>query len=222
MFKQLQQKSSDVLRGNFLMLFNDLKRFLKYLRCILIGLPTWFVIGILVSFSPEFANELKIVGAVTTAHAIAFAYLGITFGGFASGFLSQQMRSRKKIVFAFLLFTLVCIAAYLLARGCSDGTFYLVILMLGFGVGYWTVFVTIAAEQFGTNIRATVATTVPNFIRGSLVLITWMFNCLRHQAALNLISSAAIVGAMCIAIALWALSGLDETHGKDLDYIEPA
>ncbi|HEU6447472.1 MAG TPA: MFS transporter [Verrucomicrobiae bacterium] len=222
MFKQLQKKPATVSRGNFFVLFNHWKRFVKYLCCILIGLPTWFVVGILVTFSPEFAKELHIVGNVNAAHAVAFSYLGITFGGFASGLLSQLLRSRKKVVLLFLVFTIVCIAAYLLARGFSDGTFYLIIHLLGFGVGYWTVFVTIAAEQFGTNIRATVATTVPNFIRGSLVPIAWSFTRLHQSAHFSLVASAAIVGAVCLLIALIALSGLDETHGKDLNYLEPS
>lgn len=222
MFKQLQKAPANVSRGNFLSLFSNGRRLRKYLCCILIGLPTWFVIGILVTFSPEFAKALNINGTVNAAHAIAFAYLGITFGGFASGLLSQQLRTRRKVVFVFLMFTFVCMAAFLLARNCSDGTFYLIIHMLGFGVGYWTIFVTIAAEQFGTNIRATVATTVPNFIRGSLVPITWSFKNLHSAAGLSFVGSAAIVGTVCIVIAALALLGLDETHGKNLDYVEPA
>ena len=217
MFKQMRATENN--RGNFLCLFNNWKRFGKYLRCILIGLPLWFVIGILVTFSPEFARALKIQGEINAAHAVAFAYVGITFGGFASGFFSQQLRSRKKIIFAFILFTLAAMVAYFLAAGFSAATFYLIILFLGFGVGYWAVFVTVAAEQFGTNIRATVATTVPNFIRGSVVPLTLAFNFLKLRT--GIIPSAAIVGTACIFIALWALRGLDETHGKDLDYIEP-
>jgi MFS family permease len=185
MFKQMRATENN--RGNFFCLFNNWRRFGKYLRCILIGLPLWFVIGILVTFSPEFARALKIQGEINAAHAIAFAYVGITFGGFAAGI--------------------------------SAATFYLIILFLGFGVGYWAVFVTVAAEQFGTNIRATVATTVPNFIRGSVVPLTLAFNFLKLRT--GIIPSAAIVGAACIFIALWALRGLEETHGKDLDYIEP-
>jgi putative MFS transporter len=181
MFKQIKKTPAGVSRGNFLSLFMNWKRFVKYLRCILIGLPLWFVIGILVTFSPEISKAMKIQGAIDAAHAIAFAYLGITFGGFASGFFSQQLRSRKKIVFAFMLFTLAVMAAYFLCTGFSAATFYLVILLLGFGVGYWAVFVTIAAEQFGTNIRATVATTVPNFVRGAVVPLTSAFKYIKSE-----------------------------------------
>jgi MFS family permease len=185
----------------------------------LIGLPNWFAIGILVAFSPELSKALKIQGEIDAAHAIAFGYVGITLGGFASGWFSQQLRSRKKIIFAFILFTFAAMAAYFLCAGVSAATFYLIILFLGVGVGYWAVFVTVAAEQFGTNIRATVATTVPNFIRGSVVPLSWTFNHLNPK--IGMVNSAAVVGTACILIALWALRGLDETHGKDLDYIEP-
>jgi putative MFS transporter len=225
MFKQIKKSPAHVPRGNFLSLFTNGKRFLKYLRCILIGLPNWFVIGILITFSPEIAKALQIKGEINAAHAIAFAYLGITFGGFASGFFSQQLRSRKKIVFSFILFTFAAMHAYFHAAGLPEATFYLIILFLGFGVGYWAVFVAIAAEQFGTNIRATVATTVPNFIRGSVVPLTLAFNFLKSceigGAPVGVVTSAAIVGTACVLIALWALRGLDETYGKDLDYIEP-
>ena len=219
MFKQLHAAPAGVARGNFLSLFQNWKRFGKYLRCILIGLPNWFAIGILVAFSPELAKALKIQGEITTAHAIAFGYTGITLGGFASGWFSQQLRSRKKIIFSFILFTFATMVAYFSCNGLSAATFYLVILFLGIGVGYWAVFVTVAAEQFGTNIRATVATTVPNFIRGSIVPISWVFKQL--IPSVGVIASAAIVGTFCILIALWALRGLDETYGKDLDYLEP-
>jgi len=225
MFKQIKKSPAQVSRGNFLSLFTNWKRFLKYLRCILIGLPNWFAIGILITISPEIAKALQIKGEINAAHAIAFAYTGITLGGFASGFFSQQLRSRKKVVFAFILFTFAAMVAYFLSGGQPAATFYFIMLILGIGVGYWAVFVAIAAEQFGTNIRATVATTVPNFIRGSVVPITLAFNFLKsyqiNGAPIGIVTSAAIVGTICVLIALWALRGLDETHGKDLDYLEP-
>jgi hypothetical protein len=135
-----------------------------------------------------------------------------------------MLRSRRKILFAFLAFTSAAMTAYFLTSGQSSGTFYLVILVMGFGVGYWTIFATIAAEQFGTNIRATVATTVPNFVRGATVLLTLAFQHLKSlkigDGTLGSVASAAIVGAVCLLIAFWAASGLEETYDKDLDYIE--
>ena len=225
LFQQMKTAAKPAARGNFLMLFTNGARCLKYLRCIFVGLPLWCVVGVLVAFSPEIATALNIQGAIKVAQAIAFCYLGITFGGFASGYFSQLLRSRRKVLLAFLLFTALAMTAYFLCAGQSDGTFYLVILTMGFGVGYWTIFITIAAEQFGTNIRATVATTVPNFVRGATVLITSAFQFLKSHrvggAPLGAVTSAALVGAACLLIAFWAWSGLEETHGKDLDYLEP-
>ena len=220
MFQQLRAGQTHVSRGNFLSLFTSMPRFMKYLRCILIGIPLWCVVGVLITFSPEISKALNIQGDVKPAQAIAFTYLGITFGGYASGHFSQLLRSRRKVLLAFLFFTALAIVAYFCCGGLSNGTFYLVTLLLGFGVGYWTIFVTVAAEQFGTNIRATVATTVPNFVRGSTVPLTLAFNYLKPHT--GVLSSAAIVSAASILIAIWAVTGMEETHGKDLDYIEPA
>jgi putative MFS transporter len=224
MFQKLKAGPADVSSGNFLMLFTSLDRFMKYVRCILVGLPLWCIVGVLVAFSPEITTALHIQG-VKVAQAISFCYLGITFGGFASGYFSQLLRSRRKVLFAFLVFTTLMMVAYFLCAGQSDGTFYLVVLLLGAGAGYWTIFVTIAAEQFGTNIRATVATTVPNFVRGATVLLTSSFqflkSCKTDGGTLGSVASAAIVGGACMLIAFWAWSGLEETHDKDLDYIEP-
>ncbi len=228
MFRQMQHVSG-VSRGNFFALFTNRARFGKYARCILIGLPSWFVIGVLVTLAPEFATALGVQGEIkTAAHAVACAYLGLTVGDFASGWLSQRLGSRKKIVCGFLLLTLAACTAYLLVRGESVAVFYGLVFLLGLGVGYWAVFVTVGAEQFGTNLRATVATTVPNFVRGALVPISaafgwgklWIDGRSDPPSAAATLGSAALVGAVCIGIALWALHGLEETHGKSLDYFE--
>jgi putative MFS transporter len=219
MFTQLKNGRTHVTRGNFLMLFTNAARFMKYLRCILIGVPLWCVVGILITFSPEISKALNIQDVVKPAQAVAFTYLGITFGGYASGHLSQWLRSRRKVLFIFLIFTTLAIAAYFGSSGQSLEIFYAITFLLGFGVGYWTIFVTIAAEQFGTNIRATVATTVPNFVRGSTVPLAWTFNHLKPHT--GIIGSATIVSAVSMLIAFWATFGLKETHGKDLDYVEP-
>ncbi len=210
--------AAGVKRGQFLALFTSVPRFLKYLRCILIGVPTWFVIGVLVAFSPEFAKLLGVQGEVVAGLAVSTAYLGLTVGDFASGALSQLLGSRRRVVGGFLALTLAGILAYLLVPGLPAAGFYGIIFFLGLGIGYWALFVTIAAEQFGTNIRSTVATTVPNFVRASLVPITLSFGLLKD--AVGMIPSALIVGVVCLAIAAWALAGLEETHGKDLDYLE--
>lgn len=218
MFKHMQARGAELSRGRFLSLFSSWARFGKYLRCILIGLPSWFVVGVLVTFSPEFAKALHIQGEIKANYAVLFVYLGLAFGDFASGYISQVMRSRKKVVLGFILFTFLAIAVYFLSAGQSAAVFYSIVLLLGVGIGYWAVFVTIAAEQFGTNIRATVATTVPNFVRGAVVPITLGFNYCKGQ--FGVIPGAVLVGLVCIFVALWALAGLEETHGKDLNYLE--
>ena len=221
MFKQMKDAAPHVKRGDFLSLFTKWSRFSKYARCILIGLPSWFVVGILVTLSPEFARALGIQGEVKAPAAVSLLYLGLTFGDLASGLLTQWLGSRRKVVLGFILFTVACTAVYFLSDGATARWFYSVIFALGVGIGYWAVFVTIGAEQFGTNLRSTVATTVPNFVRASVVPITLGFGYLKNQLHLGLLPSAMIMGALCLAIALWALWGLEETHGKDLDYFEP-
>lgn len=208
----------DVIKGN-LRFFLKPAQAMKYVRCVLIGLPIWFVIGILITFSPELARAMGVQDDVLAGKAIIYCYLGLGVGDFAAGLLSQWFRTRKKIVSAFLVTTLFTIAVYLTKGGaCSPEGFYFLCCLLGIGTGYWAIFVTAASEQFGTNLRATVTTTVPNFVRGSVVLLTLSFEFLSRT--FGLVTAAGILAVLTVAIAAWALSGLDETFGKDLDYQE--
>lgn len=216
LFKNL--KSDGVSRGNIFMLFSDGKRFKKYLSCILIGIPLWFVVGVLVTFSPEFGKELNATEPLSAGTGIMYCYIGIALGDIVAGLMSQVWKSRKKVMFVFLLLTGVSILVFLNAEGMNAQQFIWLTLFLGFASGYWATFVTIASEQFGTNLRATVTTTVPNFVRGSLVLATFSFTALK--ASMGIINSAMLVGFISIIIALIALSQLKETFGKDLDYVE--
>jgi putative MFS transporter len=210
-------KGSSVARGAFFKLFSSRELFTRYLTCILIGVPIWFSVSILVTFSPELTKTLGIEG-VLASKAIMWNYLGLSIGDISSGLLSQYLKSRKKAVFAFLVLIIVAMLAYMRLEGASTTQFYVLCVILGFGTGYWAVFATIAAEQFGTNIRATVATTVPNFVRASVVPITLGFEALRPTyGSLN---SAAIIGAIVMTIAFLALWKLQETFGKPLDYVE--
>lgn len=213
----LKVKEQEVERGNFFQLFNQWERFKKFTGCILIGLPIWFVIGILITFSPEFAKAMDITGVVA-GDAVMFSYIGLAAGDLTSGFISQALRSRKKTVFGFILLTLFFIITYLYWPYKSSSGFYTGCFFLGFGVGYWALFVTIAAEQFGTNLRSTVATTVPNFIRGSVVPLIFIFGYLRES--LNILQAALIVGIFTIIVAFWALRLIDETFSRDLNYVE--
>jgi MFS family permease len=216
MFTQLVEK--DVDRGNFFRLFNNKERFMRYIYCVLVGIPTWFSIGVLVTFSQSFAENMGVIGTVESGIAIMFAYSGITLGDFSSGFLSQLLRSRRKALLTFLLITAVGFLLYFSSHGRTAMQFYFIIGFLGFGTGFWAIVVTNAAEQFGTNLRATVATTVPNFIRGSLPLLMLLYKGL--QIYFTQWQSAVAVAIICIIIPLWALQHTKETFGKDLDYIE--
>lgn len=211
-------KEKDVSRGDFLSLFTNKDRFLRYAQCVFIGSPTWFIVGILVTLAPEFAAALGVQGKIDGGNAVAYCYAGLALGDFASGMMSQLLKSRKKTMLFFLLLNFACVLIYMSLHGMSADAFYLFISFLGFSSGYWAIFVTIAAEQFGTNLRATVATTVPNFARGSLVLISLLFVTLKPMYGIT--TSGLIVGAICTSIALIALYFMSETFGKDLDYIE--
>lgn len=211
-------KAQPVKRGDFFALFSNGPRLVKYLRCIFIGLPLWYVVGILITFSPEFGPVLGISGVINAGNAVAYCYAGLVFGDIASGVLSQYLRSRIKVMYIFLALNTVGMAVYFSIRNISVDTFYLVCLGLGFTVGFWVIFMTIAAEQFGTNIRATVTTTVPNFVRGSVVPLILLFQWIKGQW--GIMGAGMSVAALCMAIALVALTGMKETFGKDLDYSE--
>ncbi len=217
MFQAMGEKAA-ISKGNFMALFTDRQRFVRYLNSILIGIPIWFVVGILITFSPEFAKSLGTTGPVTAGNAVMLCYLGLIFGDFSSGLLSQALKSRKKVIFLFMLMTMAAIGLYFLQGSRTPAFFYGVCCFLGFAGGYWAIFVTVAAEQFGTNLRATVATTVPNFVRGMVVPITTLFQIGRSYLGLE--GSALLVGALCMVVALIALVGLEETFHKDLDYFE--
>jgi putative MFS transporter len=217
MFRAMNRKAG-VSRGNLLALFSARKRFLRYLNSILIGVPIWFVVAILITFSPEFARAFGTTGPVSAGNAVMFCYLGLVFGDLSSGLLSQALKSRKKAVLLFMLLTLAAIGFYFLQGSRSPEFFYGVCLVLGFTSGYWAIFVTVAAEQFGTNLRATVATTVPNVVRGMVVPITLLFQLFRQYFGLE--GGALAVGAICVVAAFIALASLEETFHKDLDYYE--
>ncbi|MGY2133882.1 MFS transporter [Hymenobacter sp. HD11105] len=214
-----QAKRSDVARGRFTDLFTNGPRLAKYAKCLLIGVPLWFVVGILITLAPEFGRELGVQGEVTAGLAVFWCYFGLVFGDFASGGLSQIWRSRNRALQLFLVFCGIMVAMYLFGlRGATTTTFYAVCFVLGLSVGFWALFVTVAAEQFGTNLRATVATTAPNFARGSVIVLVPLFQLL--TGPLGLIGSAAIIGLVSLIIAFWSVSTLPESYGKDLDYLE--
>lgn len=209
-------KSSHVVKGNFLMLFNNRERFMRYLRSILIGLPTWFVVGILISFSPEFAKAMNIQTVIDPGIGIMISYSAIAIGDVIIGLLSQYFKSRKKAMHVFYAITMIGMLLFFTAK--SSLQLYVSIGVMGFGTGFWAVFVTIGAENFGTNLRATAATTIPNMVRGSLNGITALF--LLFQGSLTYVNSGIATAVVVMAITYWAIYGLQETFGRDLDFIE--
>ena len=218
MFREVVAQQG-VTRGNFLSLFTSLPRLGKYLRILLIGVPLWFVVGILITLAPEFGRELKLTGEVTAGLAVFWCYFGLVFGDFASGALSQLWRSRNRALQVFLGFCAVLVSVYLFGiRGATPTMFYGVCFVLGLSVGFWALFVTVAAEQFGTNLRATVATTAPNFARGAVVGLVPAFKFLSAKA--GFLPGAALLGGFTLLVAFWAVSTLPESYGKDLDYVE--
>jgi MFS family permease len=208
-----------VQRGNFFAFFTNWKRFSIYMKCIGIGLPTWFCIGILTYLSNEFGEALGITEKVDPGLAIMWAYIGISVGDFGSGFLSQVLQSRKKAITYMMLFALVGVLIFLFSGSVkSANILYGLCCWLGLGTGYWAMFVTVGAEQFGTNLRATAATTVPNMVRGTVVLMTTMYKFFKPTQ--GVIIAGAIVGLICFAIGFYSTLTIPETHGKDLDFLE--
>lgn len=211
-------KEQTVRKGDLRMLFYPKERFWRYIRCVLVGVPIWFAIGIIVTFSPELAIELGVTGPVSAGRAILFSYLGGSIGNFVCGMLSQAWRSRRKAigVFQVMLFFLVALCLY--TRGLSPEVFYFLCAAIGFATGFWVVFMTISTEQFGTNMRATVTTTVPNFVRASVVVLSFSFQELGKSV--GLVQSAWVVGCVVMLIALLALYWMKETFEDELNFTE--
>lgn len=226
MFEQVKNQAH-VKRGNLMLILSDFNNLKKYIKCILIGWPCWYVIGILVTLSPEFSEALKINGKIVAPLAVAASYAGTTFGDLLCGIISQKLRSRTKTILIYLLTTVASLVLYFSSTGMSATMFYFVIFIVGTAVGYWAVFVTIAAESFGTNIRSTVTTTVPNFVRGSLPIISAIFTGFKFYFKKNdyssdhtLIYAAIITGVIVMAVSIYAVFRMEETFSKDLNYVE--
>jgi len=201
-----------------LMLFTSKDRAMRYINSILVGLPIWFSLGLMVTFSPEIAKALGVVEPIVTPTSVFWFYSGITLGSVANGLLSQALKSRKLAVGFFLVGTIVAQGAIFHGGITTSQSFYTLVAVLGFATAYWAMVVTLAAEQFGTNLRATVATSVPNFVRGATVPMTMLFTLFKPTQ--GIVNSAEIVGLLAAALALFSLGMLRETFGIDLDYVE--
>lgn len=217
MYNQVKEMGA-VSKGNLLMFFNNAKRLKKYVLAILIGLPTWYVIGVLVAFSNNFAKEFGITQKINPGEATMYAYVAISLGDILIGFVSHWLKSRKKALLIFYVLTLIAIVIYFNQGAGSAASMYAICAALGFGTGFWAIFVTMAAEQFGTNLRATAATTIPNMVRGALPLILILFNWL--QGFTSYANAGLITGIIIMVISFIAALLTEETFGKDLDFIE--
>jgi MFS family permease len=215
MYQKVKEEGNQL--GSLKLLFSNKKRVLTYFKCILIGLPIWYCIGILITLSPELGKELGIIGKIEPPKSIMYCYAGVTIGDLLSGLISQWMKSRKKVLQYFVLATLVMVIAYFFMQNQSVQNFYLLFVLLGFAAGYWAVLISSASEQFGTNIRATATTSIPNFIRAALVPITIVYTTLQSFNITKL-NSALYTGIACCVIAFLAAYFLEESFGKDLNY----
>lgn len=222
MFKNITH-NEEVRKGNFQDLFTSWPRLKRYLCVILIAVPVWFLMGRLIFFAPDYVRELDPTipesKLPSPATAIMFAYIGITIGDLVNNALSQLIKSRKKVLFLFISLSLLSGIIYLFFATYSNTVFYAIATFLGIATGYWAVFVTTASETFGTNMRATVTTTSPNFVRGAVLPISWGIGGLTTLGT-SMITSTIIIGIVVFALGYWAVSNLEETFGKDLDYIE--
>jgi hypothetical protein len=217
MYKSVSANHS-VAKGNFFAFFTNADRFSRYMKCIGLGIPTWFVIGILATFANEFGKALGIAEEVKPGLAIMWCYVGLSTGDLASGFISQALASRRKAVLLLMLFTLAATLVYLFVGLKTDTALYMTCLALGFGIGYWAMFVTIGAEQFGTNLRATAATTVPNMVRGLATPMTLLYQFAKPTQ--GVLMAGAIVGLLAFAVGFYSVLTIPETHGKELDFVE--
>ncbi len=216
-------EKSSVEKGNFFMLFKETKTLVKYLKCIIIGIPIWWVIGFLILYATKFVAVSNISTGLNykaeQPFIIMLYYIGLTFGDVLSGMTSQWLKSRKKAVLIFYPIIIALALVYLFFPIKSPMFFYTICVLLGVACGYWAIFITISAEQFGTNIRSTVSTTAPNFVRGAFVLLNLLLDFFNGYLD-NLLSSVLIVGVIVFGGAIWAIMTLPETFGKDLDYNE--
>lgn len=209
-------KASGIERGNFLRLIKEPKLGLRYLCCILIGMPIMFVIGVPWALGPEIGEAMGMLFAVKASLTMGIGYAGMMVGDVVAGLISQKLGSRRKTVFIFIIIASISIGAFLMQRELSLFDYYVFCAWLGFTIGYWVNLITIAAEQFGTNLRATVAASVPNLARATLVPMNLLLGWLKPEH--GILTSAGIVAVLAVVIALLALTQIRETFHEDMNY----
>ncbi|MBO0952333.1 MFS transporter [Fibrella forsythiae] len=218
LYKDVAQQA--VKRGNFGVFFTNRDRFMRYLRCMGISLPTYFVIGMLATFGNEFGKALGIETAIVPGKCVLYTYIGMAAGDLFSGLFSQWLQSRKAAIGWMMSFTAVFVVLFLSGAVNSAPVFYLVCGCMGFGIGYIAMFLTITAESFGTNLRATATTSVANNVRATTLLSIPAYQYLKTIPSLGIIGAASVIGLIFFALGAWSLSAIGETYGKELDYVE--
>lgn len=215
-------KAVDVQMGNFFMLFNKRERLFRYLRGILIGLPVWYIIGVLISFSDEFAKQFGVTN-FDQPTALMLQYVALAFGDMSAGFLSNYFKSRKKTLLIYYGITAVFVLLFFLLKGGSNATvLYLLCMGLGFGSGISVLYITMSAEQFGTNLRATAAISIPNLVRGCVpIIILPLFKILRSKNVFNdYVTAAWVTGLVIMLVGFVSVLYTKESFGKELDFVE--
>ena len=217
MFRQTQ--IDGIKRGDLRLIFKNRLNFRKYLQCITVGIPIWFIVGLLIMNSKDDFGPMLGLKNVNNGYAVMYAYIGLSIGDLIAGLLSQWLKSRKKVVIIFLLISLIVTLLFLFGQhSMTLESYYFFCFLLGASTGYWAIFVTIAAEQFGTNIRSTAANTIPNFVRGTVFIIVSLFVLLQEYFDTG--NAAIIVGVIAIGSAFWGILHLKDTFSKDLNYHE--
>lgn len=203
-------------RGRIDLLFRSKIYFMRYLACVLVGVPIWYVVGLLMTFAPELMTASGMQEAVSAGKAILFCYVGLCIGDLLSGLISHWVQSRRGVIGFFLFLTTCMISIYLNSFDLGLTGFYTLCALLGFSAGYWAVYITMVAESFGTNIRGTAVITITNWMRGSVLLMTSGVQ--YFQQYLSLSQSAFVMAAIVLTLASLSLVYLTETFGKNLDY----
>ena len=211
-------RAAAVHRGNPLQLLWPPRRFMRFALVVLSAMPIWFVGGVMFVFAPEIGRAMGIADAIEPAKVIFWAYLGVVAGDVLSGTVSQIVQSRTRTIIGFLAALAASIALFFAVAPRGPTAFYLMMALVGAATGYWAIFVTTASEQFGTNLRATAATSAPNFVRAMAVPITSIW--LAIKPSMGAVEATWTLGICCVAVGIVATLALDETFHRDLDYLE--
>ena len=211
--------SSSIARGDVISLVTSPERARRYAIGILLAVPTWYVIGLLITYASELAPLLGVVGSVTAADTVLWAYLGLSAGDLGAGLLSQALQSRKKVIAMFYVAVVVLAGVYFWGtRGMSSTTFFFVCFLLGLSVGYWAMAMQMIAELFGTNLRATATTMAANVVRATVIPMGLAMKALAPTWGLP--GAVALIGAVVAILAVVGLWLVQETFGRSLDFHE--